>query len=60
MKQEQNTREQKIENLKKLTKVSSSQWAARNHYVLNENVLDLLAEKNAAQEAAQLATEQRN
>jgi hypothetical protein len=32
--------------------------AARNYYVLDENVRDLLFERNAAQEAAQLATEQ--
>lgn len=59
IKKEQKTREQKIKNLKKLTKVSLSQLAAHNHYVLNENVLDLVAELNAAQEAVQMATEQR-
>jgi hypothetical protein len=32
--------------------------AACNHYVLDENVLELVAEKNAAQEAAQMGTEQ--
>ena len=59
IKKEQKTRDQKIENLKKITKVSSSQLAARNHYVLDENVLELVAEKNAAQEAAQIAAEER-
>ena len=59
IKKEQKTRDQKIENLKKISKVSSSQLVARNHYVLDENVLELVAEKNAAQEAAQIASEER-
>ncbi len=59
IKEEQKTRDQKIENLKKITKVSSLQLAARNHYVLDENVLELVAEKNAAQKAAQIAAEER-
>jgi hypothetical protein len=58
IKKEQRTKEQKIENLKKITKVSLSQLAARNHYVLDENVRDLVFERNATQEAAQMATEQ--
>jgi len=59
LKKEQQTRAQKLENLKKLTKVSSSQLAAINHYVLDENVLDVINAKHAAQEAAQLAADQR-
>jgi hypothetical protein len=38
MKKEQMSSHQKIESLKKLTKVSSSQLAARNHYMLDEDV----------------------
>jgi len=37
MKKEQRTSQGKIEGLKKLTKVYSSQLAAHNHYVLDEN-----------------------
>jgi hypothetical protein len=59
MKKEQMTSQKKIESLKKLTKVSSSQLAACNHYVLDEDVRDLVFERNAAQEAAQMAVEQR-
>jgi hypothetical protein len=58
MKKEQKSSQQKIESLKKLTKVSSSQLAAHNHYVLDENVRDLVFERNAAEEAAQMAVEQ--
>jgi 4-alpha-glucanotransferase len=59
LKKEQQTRAQKLENLKKLTKVSSSQLAAINHYVLDENVLDVVNARHATQEAAQLAADQR-
>jgi hypothetical protein len=59
MTKEQMTGQKKIESLKKLTKVSSSQLAARNHYVLDEDVRYLVFERNAAQEAAQMAVEQR-
>jgi len=38
MKKEQTTSQEKIESLKKLTEVSSSQLAACNHYVLDDNV----------------------
>jgi hypothetical protein len=52
MKKEQTTSQEKIESLKKLTEVSSSQLAACNHYVLDDNVRDLVFETNVAQEAA--------
>jgi hypothetical protein len=52
MKKEQTTSQEKIESLKKLTEVSSSQLAACNHYVLDDNVRDLVFEMNVAQEAA--------
>ncbi len=48
IKKEKRTKEQKIENLTKITKVSSSKLAAHNHYVLDENVRDLVFERNAA------------
>jgi hypothetical protein len=38
MKKEQRTSQEKIEGLKKLTKVYLLQLAACNHYVLDENV----------------------
>ncbi len=59
MKKEQTTSQEKIESLKKLTEVSSSQLAACNHYVLDDNVRDLVFETNVAQEAAQMAVELR-
>ena len=59
IKKEQKTNQQKIENLKKITKVSSAQLAACNHYVLDENVRDLVFARNTAIEAAQAETEQR-
>ncbi len=58
IKKEQKTNKQKIENLKKITKVSSAQLAACNHYVLDENVRDLVFARSTAIEAAQAATEQ--
>jgi hypothetical protein len=58
LKKEQQMRAQKLENLKKLTQGLSSQLAAINHYVLDENVLDVVNAKHAAQEAAQLAADQ--
>ncbi len=58
IKSEQKTKQQKIEALKKLTKVSSAQLAANNHYTLDENVRDLVYAKNAANEAAQDALKQ--
>jgi len=59
IKSEQKTKQQKVESLKKLTKVSSAQLAASNHYTLDENVRDLIYEKNAAAEAIQIAANQR-
>jgi len=58
IKKEQATAQGKIENLKKLTKVSSAQLAARKHYVLDEIIRDLVFEWNAAQEAVQMAIQQ--
>jgi hypothetical protein len=49
---------QKVESLKKLIKVSSAQLAANNHYTLDENVHDLVYEKNVAAEAIQIAANQ--
>jgi hypothetical protein len=51
-------KQQKVESLKKLTKVSSAQLVASNHYTLDENVHDLIYEKNAAAEAIQIAANQ--
>jgi hypothetical protein len=44
IKSEQKTKHQKVESLKKLTKVSSAQLAANNHYTLDKNVRDLVYE----------------
>jgi len=59
IKKEQATAQGKIENLKKLTKVSSAQSATQNHYVLDKNIRNLVFERNAAQEAVQMAIQQR-
>jgi hypothetical protein len=47
---------QKVESLKKLTKVSSAQLAANNHNTLDKNVHGLVYEKNATAEAIPIAT----
>jgi hypothetical protein len=52
------TKRQKATSLKKLTKVSSAQLAANNHYTLDKNVRDLVYEKNMAAEAIQIAANQ--
>jgi len=59
IKNEQKTKEQKIDHLKKLTKISSAALAANNHYTLDENVLQLVQEKQQAEEEAQKAAEMR-
>jgi hypothetical protein len=59
IKNEQKSKEQKIEYLKKLTKVSSATLAANNHYTLDDNVLQLVMEKQQAEEDAQKAVEMR-
>jgi hypothetical protein len=59
IKSEQKTKQQKVEHLKKITKVSSAQLAAHNHYTLDETVHDMVFERNAAFEAAHAAVEQR-
>jgi hypothetical protein len=59
IKSQQKTKEEKIEHLKKLTKVSSATLAANNHYVLDENVRDLVYAKHQAEQAAQAAVDER-
>jgi cystathionine beta-lyase family protein involved in aluminum resistance len=59
IKNEQKTKQQKVEHLKKKTKVSSAQLAAHNHYTLDETVRDMVFKRNAAIEAAHAAVEQR-
>jgi len=59
IKDEQKTKQQKIESIKKITKVSSTQLASHNHFTLDETVRDMVFERNAAAEAAHMATEQR-
>ena len=59
IKQEQKTKEMKIEHVKKLTKVSSATLAANNHYTLDETILELVVQKHEQEEAAQKAVEMR-
>jgi hypothetical protein len=59
IKSEQKTKMQKIEHLKTLTKVSSASLAAHNHYTLDENVMELVLQKEAAEQAAKAAAQQR-
>ena len=56
---QQKTKDKKIEHLKKLTKVSSATLAANNHYVLDENVRDLVYAKHQAEQAAQATVDER-
>ena len=46
LKSEQKTKQQKIEHIKKLTKVSSATLAANNHYTLDQTVLDMVIMKH--------------
>ncbi len=55
----QKTKNDKIEHLKRLLKVSSATLAANNHYVLDENVHDLVFVKHQAVQAAQAAVDER-
>jgi hypothetical protein len=55
LKREQQTKEQKISHLKSLTKVSYAVLAANNHYSLDENVMDIVLQKEAADDAARKA-----
>jgi hypothetical protein len=59
IKSQQKTKADKIEHIKKLTKVSSATLAANNHYVLDENIRDLVYAKHQAEEAAQAAASER-
>jgi hypothetical protein len=59
IKSEQKTKQQKVEQLKKITKVSSAQLASNNHYTLDETVRDMVFERNATIVATQVAVEQR-
>jgi hypothetical protein len=59
IKSQQQTKQQKIEHLKSLTKVSSAALAANNHYTLDENILQIILDKEAADEAAKAATQAR-
>ncbi len=54
----QKTKNDKIEHLKRLTKVSSATLAANNHYVLDENIRDLVLAKHQAEQAAQAAVDE--
>jgi hypothetical protein len=53
IKSEQKTKQQKVEQLKKFTKVLSAQLASNNHYTLDETVRDMVFERNAAIVATQ-------
>jgi transcription initiation factor IIF auxiliary subunit len=44
-------------NLKALTKISSAKLASNNHYVLDENVLAQIEEKNLLEETAKMAAQ---
>ncbi len=59
IKSKQQTKQQKIEHLKSLTKVSSAALAANNHYTLDENIQQIVLDKEAADEAAKAATQAR-
>jgi hypothetical protein len=49
----------KINHLKTTTKVSSASLAANNHYTLEENVCDLVHEKEAAEQVAKAVIQQK-
>jgi len=57
IKSQQKMKQQKINHLKTITKVSSANLAATNHYTLDENVRDLVLQKEAAEEAAKAAAQ---
>jgi hypothetical protein len=56
---EQQTKQQKIEHIKKLTKVSSAVLAANNHYTLDETVLKMVVNQHNEEEATKKAIEER-
>ena len=59
IKSEQKMKQQKISHLKTITKISSASLAANNHYTLDENVHDLVLEKEAAELAAKAVIQQK-
>jgi len=59
IKEEQKTKEMKLEYIKKLTKVSSASLVAHNHYILDDTVLELVVKKHEQEETAQKAAEMR-
>jgi hypothetical protein len=59
LKSKQQTKQQKIEHIKKLTKVSSAVLAANNHYTLDETVLEMVVDKHNEEEDAKKAIEER-
>jgi len=58
IKNEQKTKQQKTNHLKTLTKVSSTILAAHKHYTLDGNVLELVLQKEATEQAAKAAAQQ--
>jgi hypothetical protein len=59
LKLEQQTKEQNISHLKSLTKVSSAVLSANYHYSLDENVLDIVLQKEADDDATRKAIKER-
>ena len=59
LKSEQRTKQQKIEHIKKLTKVSSAVLAANNDYTLDKMVLKMVINKRNEEEATKKAIEER-
>ena len=53
------TKEQKLQHIKAMGKVSSARLAASNHYVLDENVLDRLLEIEQSTEAAKTKSKEK-
>ncbi len=52
------TREEKVEHLKKLTKISSAVLASNNHYALDKTVLERVQQKHdQAEEEKRVAEE---
>jgi hypothetical protein len=49
IKDEQKSKQQKIESLKKITKESSAQLASYNHYTLDETIRDMVFEQKQLQ-----------
>ncbi len=53
------TKEQKLQHIKAMGKVSSARLAASNHYVLDENVLSRLLEIEQSAEAAKTKSKEK-